>query len=47
MVMAGGLAGLAGAIETLGLNHKFAPNSAAVGFDGITVALLGRPIPSA
>src|SRR5690606_22471842 len=46
MVLAGGLAGLAGAIETLGLNHKFAPEfSGAVGFDGITVALLGQTHP--
>src|SRR5690606_35536145 len=46
MVLAGGLAGLAGAIETLGLNHKFAPEfSGAVGFDGITVALLGQMHP--
>ncbi|MDQ3249163.1 MAG: ABC transporter permease [Chloroflexota bacterium] len=43
MMMAGGLAGLAGAIETLGVNLKFAPEfSGAVGFDGITVALLGQ-----
>jgi len=46
MILAGGLAGLAGAIETLGLNHKFAPEfSGAVGFDGITVALLGQTHP--
>jgi simple sugar transport system permease protein len=46
MMIAGGLAGLAGAIETLGLNHKFAPEfSGAVGFDGITVALLGQTHP--
>ena len=46
MAIAGGLAGLAGAIETLGLNHKFAPEfSGAVGFDGITVALLGQTHP--
>jgi general nucleoside transport system permease protein len=46
MVMAGGLAGLAGAFETLGLNHKYAPEfSGAVGFDGITVALLGQTHP--
>ncbi len=46
MALAGGLAGLAGAIETLGLNHKFAPEfSGAVGFDGITVALLGQTHP--
>lgn len=44
--MAGALAGLAGAIETLGLNHKFAPEfGGAVGFDGITVALLGQTHP--
>ncbi len=46
MAIAGGLAGLAGAIETLGLNHKFAPEfTGAVGFDGITVALLGQTHP--
>lgn len=46
MVIAGGLAGLAGGIETLGLNHKFAPEfSGSVGFDGITVALLGQTHP--
>lgn len=46
MLLAGGLAGLAGGIETLGLNHKFAPEfTGAVGFDGITVALLGQTHP--
>ncbi len=46
MMIAGGLAGLAGAIETLGVNHKFAPEfTGAVGFDGITVALLGQTHP--
>ncbi|OUC08824.1 ABC transporter permease, partial [Litorilinea aerophila] len=46
MALAGALAGLAGTIETLGLNHKFAPEfSGAVGFDGITVALLGQTHP--
>ena len=46
MMIAGGLAGLAGAIETLGLNHKFAPEfTGAVGFVGITVALLGQTNP--
>jgi simple sugar transport system permease protein len=46
MAIAGGLAGLAGAIEALGLNHKFAPEfGGAVGFDGITVALLGQTHP--
>ncbi len=46
MMLAGGLAGLAGGIETLGLNHKFAPEfGGGVGFDGITVALLGQTNP--
>jgi ABC-type uncharacterized transport system permease subunit len=46
MAIAGALAGLAGAIETLGLNHKFAPEfGGGVGFDGITVALLGQTHP--
>jgi simple sugar transport system permease protein len=46
MMIAGGLAGLAGTIETLGLNHKFAPEfTGAVGFDGITVALLAQSNP--
>jgi len=46
MMIAGGLAGLAGGIETLGLNHKFAPEfTGSVGFDGITVALLGQTHP--
>jgi simple sugar transport system permease protein len=46
MMIAGGLAGLAGGIETLGLNHKFAPEfGGAVGFDGITIALLGQTNP--
>ncbi|MEZ4616619.1 MAG: ABC transporter permease [Caldilineaceae bacterium] len=46
MIIAGGLAGLAGAIETLGVNYKFAPEfTGSVGFDGITVALLGQTHP--
>lgn len=46
MILAGGLAGFAGGIETLGLNHKFAPEfTGAVGFDGITVALLAQTNP--
>jgi simple sugar transport system permease protein len=46
MAIAGGLAGLAGAIETLGINHKFAPEfGGGVGFAGITVALLGQTHP--
>jgi len=46
MALSGALAGLAGTIETLGLNHKFAPEfSGSVGFDGITIALLGQTHP--
>ncbi len=46
MMIAGGLAGLAGGVETLGINHKFAPEfGGGVGFDGITVALLGQTNP--
>jgi ABC-type uncharacterized transport system permease subunit len=46
MAIAGGLAGLAGAVETLGLNHKFAPEfTGSAGFEGITVALLGNTNP--
>ena len=46
MMIAGGLAGLAGGVETLGINHKFAPEfGGGVGFDGITVALLGQTHP--
>jgi len=46
MAIAGALAGLAGAIETLGLNYKFAPEfTGSAGFEGITVALLGKVHP--
>lgn len=46
MGLAGAMAGLAGTIETLGLNHKFAPEFGGnVGFDGITIALLGQTSP--
>ncbi|MEN8098305.1 MAG: ABC transporter permease [Chloroflexota bacterium] len=46
MAIAGLLAGMAGAVETLGLNHKFAPEfTGSAGFDGITVALLGKTHP--
>jgi ABC-type uncharacterized transport system permease subunit len=46
MAIAGGLAGLAGAVETLGLNHKFAPEfTGSAGFEGITVALLANTNP--
>jgi ABC-type uncharacterized transport system permease subunit len=46
MAIAGGLAGMAGAIETLGRNYYFAPNfNVGYGFDSIAVALLGRNHP--
>lgn len=46
MAIAGALAGLAGTIQTLGLNYRFAPEfTGRAGFEGITVALLGRADP--
>jgi ABC-type uncharacterized transport system permease subunit len=46
MMIAGLLGGWAGAVETLGLNHKFAPEfGGGAGFQGITVALLGKTHP--
>ncbi|MHB1317389.1 MAG: ABC transporter permease [Anaerolineae bacterium] len=46
MAIAGGLAGLAGAVETLGLHHRYAPEfTGSSGFEGITVALLGNTHP--
>jgi general nucleoside transport system permease protein len=46
MGLAGGLAGLAGAINVLGISHQMpASYSTSVGFDAITVALLGRSNP--
>ncbi len=46
MMIAGLLAGMAGAVETLGLNHKFAPEfTGGAGFEGITVAMLGKTQP--
>ena len=46
MTLAGALAGLAGATQILGLTGRITPGfSAGVGFDGITVALLGRGNP--
>jgi ABC-type uncharacterized transport system permease subunit len=46
MAIAGGLAGLAGTVETLGLYHRFAPEfTGSSGFEGITVALLGNTQP--
>jgi ABC-type uncharacterized transport system permease subunit len=46
MVIAGALAGMAGAMQTLGVNHRYEPNqSLGLGFDAITVALLGANNP--
>jgi simple sugar transport system permease protein len=47
MSLAGGLAGLAGANVILGVQYTVAPGfSSGLGFDGITVALLGRGNPA-
>jgi general nucleoside transport system permease protein len=47
MSLAGGLAGLAGANIILGTQYSVAPGfSSGLGFDGITVALLGRGNPA-
>jgi ABC-type uncharacterized transport system permease subunit len=46
MVLAGALAGLGGANQVLGLQFSLAPGfSGGIGFDAITVALLGRSSP--
>ncbi len=46
MAFAGGLAGLAGALEVQGVMHRFEPAIAGtLGFDGITIALLARSNP--
>ncbi len=46
MLLAGGLAGLAGACQALGTNSAVTGDiDAGIGFDGITVALLGRGKP--
>lgn len=47
MALSGALAGMAGAIQTLGVNRKFFETTAFVGygFDGIAVALVGRTHP--
>jgi ABC-type uncharacterized transport system permease subunit len=48
MAMSGGLAGLAGSVEVLGLNHNLpAAFSSGYGFDAIAVALLARSNPIA
>jgi simple sugar transport system permease protein len=46
MVISGGLAGMGGAIETQGVVFRYQPGfNIGLGFDGITVALLGRTHP--
>jgi len=46
MAMAGGLAGMAGAIEVQGVNYYHSPSfSVGYGFDSIAIALLGRSSP--
>jgi simple sugar transport system permease protein len=48
MLLSGGLAGLGGAIETLGVTYRYeAGFNAGLGFDGITIALLARANPLA
>lgn len=48
MTLSGALAGLGGAIETIGVSHRFESGlSAGLGFDGITIALLARANPIA
>jgi simple sugar transport system permease protein len=46
MLISGGLAGLAGGIEVLGVHYRFVlPFSGGGGFDGVAVALLGQTHP--
>ena len=46
MAVAGALAGLAGTVDTLGLNFRYAPEfTGGAGFEGITIALLGKTDP--
>jgi simple sugar transport system permease protein len=46
MMISGFLAGFGGAVETQGINGRFQPGfNAGLGFDGITVALLGKTSP--
>lgn len=48
MLLSGGLAGLGGAIESLGITYRFEPAfNKGLGFDGITIALLARANPLA
>ena len=46
MFLSGGLAGLAGANEILGVNHRLVASfTAGIGFDSIALALLGKNHP--
>jgi len=46
MALSGGMAGLAGVVETLGVVHRYESGfNAGLGFDGITIALLARANP--
>jgi len=46
MVISGFLAGIGGAVETLGVVHRYQPGfNVGLGFDGITVAMLGKTNP--
>jgi general nucleoside transport system permease protein len=46
MIVSGAIAGLGGAVETLGITYRYAPAfNLGLGFDGITIALLGRVHP--
>jgi len=48
MAVSGALAGMGGAVETLGITGRFEPAfNAGLGFDGITIALLARANPIA
>ena len=48
MTLSGALAGLGGAVESLGIVGRFEPGfNAGLGFDGITIALLARVSPRA
>ena len=46
MAVSGAIAGLGGAVETLGITYRYSPAfNLGLGFDGITIALLGRVHP--
>ena len=48
MALSGGLAGLAGVVETLGVVHRYESGfNTGLGFDGVTIALPARPAQAA